>query len=199
MRQKIYAVPVLLAVLLLAGCVREQVGKSKLALGGREKKSYAKITNHQLTLELANPRLIYAGEGGEITFMLINHGSKQVNIEEWYTNEADNVVVSCQNFLPGMNGFRNDAWINLSFTPRQPPWRYPLILEPQNRVFITKKLPFVDKLRITPGSERRYFVKGKLNLTSLDVESSPAVIVVRNRADKRGKNVQSEKSPHFGR
>ena len=189
----------LLTALLLAGCVREEVGRSTLALGSKEKKNYPKITRHRLTLELSNPRLLYAGEGGEITFVLINNDSKPITIDEWYTNEPDNVMISCQNYLPGMNGFRNDGWIDLSFTPRQPPWRYPLTLGPQNRVFITQKLAFVDKLRITPGSERRYFVKAKLNLTSLDLESTPAIVVVRNRADKKGKTVQSGKSSHFGR
>ena len=197
--RKLVALTVILTAVLFSGCVREEIGGKKMAFGTHEKKTYKPVSGQGLKLEMTGNGQLFAGEGGVITFVLINDGKKKVVIDEWYANEADNVVVSCQNWLPGMTGVDQNAWVKFSFEPRKPAWRYPLNLAPGNRIFITKKLPFVDKLSITPGSERRYFVKGALTLTSVRLESRVNTVSVRNPADKRVKKTQKEQSRHFGR
>ena len=186
-------------VILSSGCIREEIGSDNMAFGRREKKSYKPLRNYHLELVQTGNGQLFAGEGGIVTFALINRGNKNVLIEEWYVNEEDNVNIICQNWLPGMTGYDSNAWVKLETVPRQPAWRYPLTLAPGNRIFVNKKLPFVDSLNITPGSERRYFIKAELNLTSVKVESKVGTVSVRNRLDKRQKPVKTAPSRHFGR
>lgn len=186
-------------ILSTSGCVRTEVGSSRRALGEREKEKYAPIRNHRLKLELTGNGQLFSGEGGFLTFALINGGDKNIEIKEWYSNEGDNVVLYCQNWLPGMTTYDPRGWVKLEFTPKKPAWRYPLSLTPGNRMFITKQLPFVDSLTITPGNERRYFIKAELTLSSVKLSSKVSTVSVRNPADKRRKVPQREKSRHFGR
>lgn len=188
-----------LCILSTAGCVRTEVGSTRRALGEREKAKYAPIRNHKLKLELTGNGQLFSGEGGFLTFALINGGEKNIEIKEWYSNEGDNIVLYCQNWLPGMTTYDPQGWVKLEFTPKKPAWRYPLSLTPGNRMFITKQLPFVDSLNITPGNERRYFIKAELTLSSVKLSSKVSTVSVRNPADKRRKVQQREKSRHFGR
>ena len=187
------------AVMLCCGCVRTEVESQRLTFGKREKKSYEPIRSHNLRLELSGNGQLFAGEGGNVTFVLINGGNQKIVIDEWYAHEPDNIVISCQNWLPGMTGYDPENWIKLEFAVKKPAWRYPLSLAPGGRMFITKKLPFVDKLRITPGSERRYFLKADSNLTSLKLESKIVPVSVRNIADKRTNRQKRGGSRHFDR
>ena len=189
----------LFLLVLLCGCVREEVGGNKMAFARREKKEYAPIKNHQLKLEITSKGQLYAGEGGYVTFSLINTGDKKVVIEEWFANESDNIILNCQNWLPGMTTYDSNNWVRLEVIPKKPAWRYPLNLAPGNRIFVTKQLPFVDSLAISRGGERRYFIKGELNLKSVRLESRVGTVSVRNIADKRKKHTQREQSRHFGR
>jgi len=188
-------------VLLGAGCViHEETRTGKRALGEKAKDKYAPLKGYRLKLDMIGNGVLYAGEGGLLSFTLENCGSKRLDIEEWFSNEADNIVISCQNYLPGMTTFDPGAWVKLETPPRQPPWRFPLQLEPGNKVTVSKSLPFVNNLAITPGSERRYFIRAELTLTSVTAASRVMVISVRNPADKqRKKAAPAEKSRHFGR
>ena len=188
-----------LLLLLFSGCVREELGADKMAFARREKKKYKPLRNYNLELAMTSKGHLFAGDGGVLTFVLINRGNKKVVIEEWYANEEDNINISCQNWLPGMSMYDRDSWIKLETVPRQPAWRYPLTLAPGNRIFISKRLNFVDKLNVTPGSERRYFIKAELNLTSVKLESRVSTLSVRNIADKRQKRTKTAPSKHFGR
>jgi hypothetical protein len=88
------------------------------------------------------------------------------------------------------------AWTELSFDVRRPPIRYPLELMPGNQVLVTKELPFVDKMAISPGAERRFFIKAKLNLQSVSVSSPVSVLIVRpgNGRKAGGKPVPARRS-----
>ena len=189
------------ALLLLgAGCViHEETRAGKRALGEKAKDRYAPLKGYRLKLDMVGNGMLYAGEGGLLTFTLENCGNKRLDIDEWYSNESDNIVISCQNYLPGMTTFDPAAWVKLETPPRQPPWRFPLQLAPGNKVTVSKALPFVDKLAITPGSERRYFIRAELALKSVSAASRVTVISVRNPADRRKKAAPAEKSRHFGR
>ena len=179
------------ALLSAAGCVRTEI-KAKRALGVEPKASYPKLTGYRLELKLVSPRVMYCGSRGEVTFSLRNADKKSIRLDEWFSNEPDNVVVYCQPWLTGMTGPDDSGWIELSFDPKRPPIRYPLELMPGNRVFVTKELPFISKLAVSPGAERRFFIRARLNLTSVDVATETTSIIVRNpppkkKADASGK------------
>ena len=153
--------------------------KAKRAMGTMPRKSYAPLTDYNLALRADSRKIIHVGEGGEITYALRNLDKKNIRIIEWFSNEPDNVIVYCQPWLTGMTAPDEQAWMELSFDVRQPAIRYPLELMPGNQVLVTKTLPFVDKLAISPGSERRFFLRAKLNLTSVSVTSPVSVLIVR--------------------
>ena len=167
----------LLLIAVAGGCVVE--GTSKTALGTVPKESYPPILHHRARLELSGSRQLVAGLPGTLTFTLTNGGNEPLKVPEWYSHEPDNVLVYCQPWLPGTNAPDEDGWIALTFDPHQPPVRYPLDLLPGNRVSVTKELPFIEKLTVSPGAERRYFVKGELNLKSLRISTPVAAIAVR--------------------
>ena len=189
--QNIFWVLVSAVLLAFSGCIRTEV-KSKRALGVDPQPSYPKLTGYRLDLKQVSPRVMYCGDKGEITFSLRNAGKKSIRLDEWFSNEPDNIVVYCQPWLTGMTGPDDSGWIELSFDPKMPPVRYPLELMPGNLVFVTKELPFISKLAVSPGAERRFFIRAKLNLTSVDVETETTSIVVRN-APPAKKSAASDK------
>ena len=177
-RRRYAAALCLLTLLLAAGCVSE-TAKPKAALGTRPRESYRPITRHRARLELVGSRQLVAGLPASVTFSLTNGGTEALKVPEWYSYEPDNVLVYCQPWLPGTTAPDESAWIELSFDPRRPPVRYPLELLPGNRVSVTKELPFIEKLVVSPGAERRYFIKGELTLKSLKLSTPVAAIAVR--------------------
>jgi len=163
-----------------AGCASSaEHGKEKLAMGTVPQERYEPLSGYYLTLRTEPRQTLYVGEGGEVTFALRNMDKKSIRIIEWFSNEADNVIVSCQPWLTGMSAPDETAWTELSFDVRRPAWRYPLELMPGNQVLVTKTLPFVDKLAVSPGAERRFFLRAKLNLKSVSVSSPVSVLIVR--------------------
>lgn len=181
MRRSVLMMLAAVTVACAAGCASSGATerKSKRAMGTLPQENYAKLTGYKLSLRTESRNVLRVGEGGRITFALRNLDRKSIRIDEWFSNESDNVVVCCQPWLPGMTVPDEQAWIELSFDIRRPPIRYPLELMNGNQVLVTKELPFVDKLAITPGSERRFFIKAKLNLQSVSVESPVSVLIVR--------------------
>ena len=180
------------ALFATAGCVRTET-KAKRALGVEPKESYPKLTGYQLDLKMVSPRVMYCGSKGEVTFSLRNAGKKAIRLDEWFSNEPDNIVVYCQPWLTGMTGPDDAGWVELSFDPKLPPVRYPLDLLPGNRVFVTKELPFVSKLAVSPGAERRFFIRARLNLSSVDVQTDTNFIIVRNPPPKKKQADASDK------
>ena len=162
-----------------AGCASESEKKEKIVMGTRPQGSYEPLSGYFLTLRTEPRQTLYAGEGGKITFALRNQDKKPIRIVEWFSNEEDNVIVSCQPWLTGMTSPDENAWTELAFDVKRPPWRYPLELMPGNQVLVSKELPFVDKLVISPGAERRFFLRAKLNLQSVSVTSPVSVLIVR--------------------
>ncbi len=168
-------------VILFGGCAgsESQHGRAKRVMGIAPQEVYLPLSDYNLTLRHEGTKVLKTGEGGRITFALRNAGDKSIRLIEWYSNEPDNVVVYCQPWLTGMTAPDEAAWTELSFDVKLPSIRYPLELMPGNQVLVTKELPFVDKLAITPGAERRFFIRGKLNLKSVSVSSPVSVIAVR--------------------
>lgn len=164
----------------IGGCASSDRGKEeKLAMGTAPQERYEPLKSYRLALRAEPQHVVYAGEPGTVTYTLRNQDKESLRIEEWFSNEPDNVTVYCQPWLTGMSGPDENAWIELSFDLRRPAWRYPLELMPGNQVLVTKELPFVAKMAVSPGTERRFFLRGKLNLQSVSVTSPVSVLIVR--------------------
>ena len=138
---------------------------------------YPKIIAPDLYLDMISKPLLYAGGPGELVFALRNSGQKAVTIDEWYRNEGENLILLVQPCLPGMKAPDPAAWIEIAEPVRKPVIHYPLMLMPDNRVMIAKKLDFIGKMQVTPGMERRFFLQAKLTLKSLDL--STEIITLR--------------------
>lgn len=158
------------------GCVNVHSEPPKSAIGRLPKDHYPPLERYRLELTVGGNRQMTAGKPGKISFILTNTDSETLRLEEWYSHEADNVLVLCQPWLPGTDTPDEDNWTPLTFDLHKPPVRYPLELFPGNRVTVTKDLDFIQNLVVSPGAERRYFIKGVLNLKSVSV-SSPVVAI----------------------
>ena len=69
-------------------------------------------------------------------------------------------------------------WLDLSVPVKKPIWRYPLTIQPGENVFISTPIDFISNMVISPGSERRFFVKADLNLKSVDAAAPVSSISV---------------------
>lgn len=168
------------AFLLLSavGCVRT-VSVPKSVAGVREKEEYPRIADCKLELQMVGSHIFSAGEPATVSFRLKNLGSKSVRIEEWRVNDNDNLLVFCQLWTPDMSEPYPDAWIPLNGGIPERSRRSPLELYPGNLTTLSRELPFIEKLVVPEKKERRYFVKAKLNLQSVELESPVSAILVR--------------------
>ncbi|MBO5791600.1 MAG: hypothetical protein J6S54_03925 [Lentisphaeria bacterium] len=169
-----------LAAVLLAGCAKQEVEYTKKwGFGFKDKVNYAKIKNAQLTLELSpGSRKFSAGAPGELVFILRNRGKSPVRIPEWYKFDPNNLSIQCQVWLPGTRKPDPDMWLDVSTPVKRPVWRYPVTIPPGGSHFVSSRLDFPVNLVVTPGTERRYFIKAKLNLKSLDVAAPVEYITI---------------------
>ena len=190
MKSKIFsALCLIMLFLYTAGCYTTEVKSVKMGMGipaGRQK--FAPVPSDDLQLKLISSRDIHAGEKAELIFSLIYTGNKKVTIQEWYTNENDNVKIFIQPYLTGMTAPVSDAWIELSPRLKQPVFHHPLTLMPGNQVMVVKELPFVQKIRVAEGKMRRYFIKGKINLQSLDLSSDVYVLQILSNNKTKDNN-----------
>ncbi len=171
-----------LAGMLLAGCVTTTV-EGKKGLGFGEKPAgykFEKVRNAMLELTFSGPKILKAGQPGEIIFILKNVGGNNVRLEEWRMNEPDNLRLFCQVWLPGQEKPDPDRWLQLDGPVRQPERRYNLELMPERQVMIHRQLEFLKDLVITSGRERRFFIRAELNLTSVRCSSPVAAISVQS-------------------
>ena len=164
-----------------AGCVREVEKREELGVGVvAELPEYPQLARYKLSLQLVGSRTLTAGRPGRVTFSLRNTDDRPHRLVEWYANEPDNLLIYCQPWLPGTTEPDEGLWIPLSFDVKRPATRYPLEIVPGNNVLVTKELPFVEKLVVSPEGERRYFIKAVLNLHSVSAESPVAAIAVES-------------------
>lgn len=164
-----------------AGCVREVEKREELGVGVvAELPEYPQLARYKLSLQLVSSRTLTAGRPGRVTFSLRNTDDRPLRLVEWYANEPDNLLIYCQPWLPGTTEPDEGLWIPLSFDVKRPATRYPLEIVPGNNVLVTKELPFVEKLVVSPEGERRYFIKAVLNLHSVSAESPVAAIAVES-------------------
>lgn len=179
--------PGVLGVLLWTGCssTPPEMPKMKMTMGipdgTVEYKPLSPAESSDLSFQMISKPTVCAGEKTALIFALSNDGNRSISIPEWYTWEQDNVVLFVQPWLTGMTEPHPESWIELSFDMKQPVMHYPVTLLPGNKVIVTKELPFIEKLQVSPGKARRYFVKAKLNLKSLPIESEVITLQVLSK------------------
>lgn len=180
-----------LCAAVLTGCVQERIeGKEqKFVAGSLPLPEYAPLERYRLEINLEGNRELVAGSEGTLRFSIRNTDTVPVRIPEWYVNEPENLQVFCQSWFPEMEGPDETLWVPIELEKseeqlRQPDFRFPLELAPGNRVFIDRDLRIVRALNIAEGRERRFFVKVKLNLKSVNVESPVFAVSVHSKADE---------------
>lgn len=178
--------PVVGVLLLLCGCVREEVGPRLKDTGygaDAEPKNgkFEPIRNAQLVFLPLGPQQFKPGEAAEVSFALRNDGLNTVKIPEWRANEVDNVKLYCQVWLPGTEKPDENAWLAIDDEVKTPEKRFRLELRPGNQAVVRKPLTFIENLVVTPGSERRYFLKAELNLTSVKGKTDVFAIAVSEK------------------
>lgn len=146
---------------------------------GRKPKKYRPLHDYKLKLEATSRRVFTTGKDAELVFVLRNLDRKPVHLEDWHVAQADNIRLYIQNWFPEMKGPDEKAWIDLNAEPASPDLRYPLDLLPGNQAIISKSLPFVRDLTVSPNAERRYFVKAELTLETVQVATPVFGIAVQ--------------------
>ena len=194
-----------ITIMFLAAAVMSVIGgcsssgkEEKLAMGTAPQARYEPLQSYRLALRAEPRHVVYAGEPATLTYTLRNLDKESLRIDEWFSNESDNVTVYCQPWFTGMSAPDENAWTELSFDLHRPAWRYPLELMPGNQVLVTKELPFVAKMAVAPGTERRFFLRGKLNLQSVSVTSPVSVLIVRPGRAGTGKTAPPAKAGDSG-
>ena len=175
-----------LLLTLLTGCVSEVVDKDRLMPALPPHREYPELTGYRLRLELTSPREYIAGTRDcRVVYSLENAGDAMLRIDEWYLQEAANLNVYCQPWFPGTEHPDDDLWLPVGSPVPANAARYPVELNPGNRMTLARELPFIEKLTVTPGAERRYFIKAELNLKSVKAASPVNYIVVRPPAPEK--------------
>ena len=176
------------ALLLCVSCTSKKPEPQKrFSFGYAPLEHYDKIKDHKLSLDLSTgSREFTAGRYAELVFLLRNEGKKEVKVPEWFKFDPNNLKVQCQIWLPGTQKPEPDMWLDVSQPVKQPAWRYPLNLPAGETQFVSSRLDFPENLVVSPGGERRYFVRAKLNLTSVDLSSPVRVIVFRAAGNSGG-------------
>jgi hypothetical protein len=143
-------------------------------------KLYPKIKEHQMNLNIISTRGDYyiAETNPTMRFQFINEGLSRIEIPEWKSRERENIRIQYAE-CPAQGDserLKESAWKDSPRTvfPGDCP-RYPLTLDPKNSIIMELPLRFIGKLE-KPG---RYAVRAVLDLTSLDVKSSPVELNIR--------------------
>lgn len=153
---------------LSAGCVTTYSGTiSRFP----ERKHFEPIPNAKLKLEVVGSRSLISGVDDSITLRLTNVGTEHIRIEEWYMKEADNFIVYYQPWKPNTTEPDPFAWEVIYPVTLERPKRYPLDMSPGVNVLVRFGLPFLDGLKVTPGKERRFFMRATLSLKTVKAET----------------------------
>lgn len=175
---------------LITGCstAEPKIPQMKMAIGVPDGTvEYQPVSPRGLALRMLSKPTLFAGEDAALNFSLINNSRVQKIIPEWYAHEPDNIKLFVQPWLPGETAPAPDGWIELPVEFKKPVMHFPLTLMPGNQVIISKKLPFIRKLQVSPGMSRRYFIRAELNLKSLKLTTDTIAIQVVNQQEKERK------------
>ena len=159
----------------MCGCVTTYTGSiTKFP----ERTKFESVPNARLKLEVTGRRELISGVDDSITLRMTNIGNNKIRIEEWYMKEVDNFIVYYQPWKPGTKDPDPGAWEVIYPVTLERPKRYPLDMSPGVSVLVRFGLPFMDGLKVTPGKERRFFMRATLSLRTVKAESEIFAISV---------------------
>ena len=163
-----------ISMLLVGGCVKTYYTGTAVV---PESTEFEVIPNAKLALSVVGSRQLVSGIDDSITFKLDNLG-EEIRIPEWQVKDIDNLIIYYQPWIPGTEDPNPQSWIKIEPIVLQPIQRYPLSLRPNSSVILKAALPFLEDLKVTPGKERRFFIKASLNLKSVKANSKVYAISV---------------------
>jgi len=140
-----------------------------------------KLKDYSLSLQVASaPKTFKAGQEAVVTYKLTNNGKKPLVIYEWMMNEEDNIALYRIVYSPDIKTFDKNAWDGDIPKTAEHPKRSPLTLNPNNSVFIEKKLKFIKNIGPVelPESGIKYLLIAELNLSTVSVRSQAVIITV---------------------
>lgn len=140
-----------------------------------------KLKGYSISLQIASaPKVFKAGEETVVTYKLTNNGKKPLIIYEWMMNEEDNISLYHTVYSPDIKTFDKNAWNGNIPKTAEHPKRAPLTLNPNNSVFIEKKLKFIKDISPVelPESGTKYLLIAELNLSTVSARSQAVIITV---------------------
>lgn len=168
--------------LYMQGCVRTVDNSSKVPTRSPVKESYPKLKDYVLDFNAVVPgKPLAQGEVAVINFRLRNAGPAQILIDEWYMEESDNIRIYYRQYSPDtdLENFDKKSWKCINPELKPPVHHYPLIISPNNIVFVEKK---IDLKQISPDDlsrSKKFWVIAELALNSVEVRSPPFVIELK--------------------
>ncbi len=181
MKKTIFCSAVAAAMLIpVAGCVRELEKDNTL----KEVKNTAPVTpvkNARLSLVFLGPKEFKAGQAAKISIALRNDGRNTVRLPDWRVDEAANVKLYCQPWLPGTDAPDENLWLSLEGESAPGSRRFNMDLYPGNQAVVHRELAFVKDLVISAGAQRRYFFKAELNLESAKASTDVYSVIITGK------------------
>lgn len=182
LKQFLLAGSAAILALCMLGCVRTVVGDNKVPTRSPVKASYPKLKDYELDFNTVLPGKPFAqGEVAVVNFRLRNAGPKQILIDEWYMEDSDNIRIYYRQYSPDtdLENFDRKSWKCINPELKPPAHHFPLIISPNNIVFVEKK---IDLKQISPDDlsrSKKFWVIAELALNSVDVRSPPFVIELK--------------------
>ena len=176
--------------MLLPGCVKTEV-KPEMKPGtikgsfkdhSTVKKKFKKLKNYYLVLyPVGNDKVIPLDENAEVKLRLANFARKKIRIDEWYMDVPNNIILYYRPFDMKVRRFIPSEWQKVTPEIKGQARRFQLELMPKNSVLVTRKLDFLEDIKVPEGKTRRFLMLAELNLTSVKVRSSMFSIEVKQK------------------
>lgn len=175
-----FSILAIAVVVTTPGCISTTTIKDQALTRSPVKALYPKLKDYTLDLNpIIQGKPFAAEEVAVINFKLKNSGVKSVQIDEWYMNDSDNIRIYYRQYAPDLDleKFDHKSWQCINPERKQPLHHFPLIINPNNIVFVEKKLDALKQLGPDDLSgSKKFWVIAELALNSVDVRSSPFVV-----------------------
>lgn len=163
---------------LLSGCGDDSSPENQEAIPVNQ--TFPKIQNHGMELKIISTLASFriSDTAPRMTFQFINEGLSRVQIPEWKHIEWANIKVQYAECPEegGAEKLPEGVWKDSPRTAVAGDCpRYPIDLDPKSSVILELPLRFIKDLK-KPG---RYAVRGVMDLTCMDVKSSPMEVIIR--------------------
>ena len=177
-----------ISALLLSSCASTKSDEGVKKLDGSfvdkslVKKDYKKIKNYRLMLyPVGNMEPIALNKDASVKVRLRNMNRKKIRIDEWYMNQANNLIIYYRPFNIKVKKFIPKYWKKSIPKVEDTPRRFELVLMPNNSVLISRKLDFLQDMKLEKGKKKRLMMVVELNLKSVKVRSKIFSVVIEKK------------------